>query len=598
MKIMNMTKKGLMSTLILAALLVMGAAAFADTDQPSGWAKDNIDMIKNSEKFRGQAFESYQAPISRLDFIYLAVRTYELTDQKGYRSNLAVTFKDTTDSYAIAGAELGITNGIGNGNFGPDQLLTREQLATLMMKTLDKAGVKTEKAGDYKFADESEFSSWARDYIYRAKANGIIGGVGNDRFDPQGQATVEQALMIIKNILSNEELGMKENLNCTAFFDDVEVPETLEFVYADYNTYPFGGGPPVSVYLNQYFSKGLLNGVSKFDISEMPQTAQIMRSIYRSLYYNKEFMALMNRDFELHYEKRDDKSISVIKAVYKDTPNFMANHMMKMDAFEAEYGKVTNATAYMPLEIDNYREGVLETKAVLEDVAVEKTRVEILDDFEERLRQAFYRRDESLKMGKYSLTSDEVTEVFQRLYYDRAFNVKMNQFYSLIQSERSGSNVYGVTLSYSDGEGFLEQQLALIDRHEGVDTSNSVANTNQTKPGSRPDTIVIDGQSFRNYDENSKGFDMFWSALEQEPYTLDVSAIALTKDEYSQVTGDVYIKYLATRKDNRSAHFEPVYQGDKIVSVKVTLIGEWIDDQTPPVVVVVDDPNEDIVLTF
>lgn len=87
--------------------------------------------------------------------------------------------------------------------------MTREQLAVLMMNALQLSDVEFNSAGEYVFVDESQFSTWPYDSIYLAKANGIVEGVGEDRFDPQGTATAEAAMMITYSMLKNNDNSMR-----------------------------------------------------------------------------------------------------------------------------------------------------------------------------------------------------------------------------------------------------------------------------------------------------------------------------------------------------------------------------------------------------
>ena len=43
------------------------------------------------------------------------------------------------------------------------------------------------------FADDRDISSWARDSVYFMASNGIINGVGNNRFAPRNTTTAEEA---------------------------------------------------------------------------------------------------------------------------------------------------------------------------------------------------------------------------------------------------------------------------------------------------------------------------------------------------------------------------------------------------------------------
>jgi hypothetical protein len=80
-------------------------------------------------------------------------------------------------------------------------LLTREQMATLLINTLDQLNMRTVTDPVYKFVDDEDFSSWAKDAIYLVKANDIMSGVGNDKFDALGYTKTEAALVVVTKLI-------------------------------------------------------------------------------------------------------------------------------------------------------------------------------------------------------------------------------------------------------------------------------------------------------------------------------------------------------------------------------------------------------------
>ena len=203
-------KKILCVLLILAMFLVM--PLYAETSEPSSWAEESVENLKEYNLFREETFSNYKDNITRKDFIYLAVRIYEAIKGENITPNPDLAFNDTNDIYALKGATIGITSGIGNDKFGPDVLLTREQLAVLMVNTMKLAGLELKPAGTYKFDDEANFSSWAKGPVYIAKANGIINGVGDDKFDCSGNATNEVAIIITNKILNSNGIEKKSEI--------------------------------------------------------------------------------------------------------------------------------------------------------------------------------------------------------------------------------------------------------------------------------------------------------------------------------------------------------------------------------------------------
>lgn len=135
--------------------------------------------------------------ITRKEFAHTVVKMYEkITGQKAVPI-AKNPFTDTKDKEVLKAYNIGITNGTSDTTFSPDSLITREQMATMMTRALTKAGKDTSRPESAKlFADDSEFSEYAKDSIYYMSSIEIIKGVGENRFNAKGNASREQALAI------------------------------------------------------------------------------------------------------------------------------------------------------------------------------------------------------------------------------------------------------------------------------------------------------------------------------------------------------------------------------------------------------------------
>lgn len=186
--------------IILMACLLAMPTSFAE-DQPSIWAQDFVEELEAYKAIKPEAFKNFQDNITRAEFVYLAVKMIEIVNDEEIILDKSIKFSDTDDIYALKGASAGITSGIGGGKFGPNMLLTREQMATLLINTLDKMGMKTVTNQSYKFLDEKDFSDWSKEAIYLVKANDIMNGVGNDAFDAKGYTKTEAALVVVTKLI-------------------------------------------------------------------------------------------------------------------------------------------------------------------------------------------------------------------------------------------------------------------------------------------------------------------------------------------------------------------------------------------------------------
>ena len=68
-------------------------------------------------------------------------------------------------------ASKGIVNGYGDGQFGPTDEVTREQLAAILYRYAAFRGCEIQTAG---FLPDGNISPWAVEYVNRAAANGVL----------------------------------------------------------------------------------------------------------------------------------------------------------------------------------------------------------------------------------------------------------------------------------------------------------------------------------------------------------------------------------------------------------------------------------------
>ena len=95
---------------------------------------------------------------------------------------------------------VGVVTGYGNGKFGPNDTITREQMATMLWRYAGSPKVDGSLSA---FADGAQTSSWAQSAMIWAVDQGLIAGVGNDRLEPRGQAARAQSATILARFAQN-----------------------------------------------------------------------------------------------------------------------------------------------------------------------------------------------------------------------------------------------------------------------------------------------------------------------------------------------------------------------------------------------------------
>lgn len=113
-----------------------------------------------------------------------------------------VSFNDTTDHSMRYWIEVlaadGITAGCGNGNFCPDNPVTRGQMAIFLLRAMHGAGYKPPAASGTVFLD-TPADHWASAWVEQLARENITGGCGNGNFCPDAPVTrAQMAVFLVK----------------------------------------------------------------------------------------------------------------------------------------------------------------------------------------------------------------------------------------------------------------------------------------------------------------------------------------------------------------------------------------------------------------
>jgi hypothetical protein len=166
-------------------------------DSTGHWAENNINKLLALNAITGYPDGSFNPDndITRAEFVTVLVKAFKLAPQSGK------IYGDTKEHWAkdyIASAEShGIVNGYDTNTFGPDNPITREQMAVMIVKAAKLAKVSEESI----FADSADISTWAREAVATAVKNRIIKGYPDNTFKPKGNATRAEAVTVIVNAI-------------------------------------------------------------------------------------------------------------------------------------------------------------------------------------------------------------------------------------------------------------------------------------------------------------------------------------------------------------------------------------------------------------
>ena len=202
----NLKRMGaMMMALVLAfSLSVTAFAAVEDTGfadvAADAWYAEAVEYVRDNGLMSGTSATTF-APNDTMTRSMLATTLYREAGSPAVSGSDA--FTDTQEGAWYADAVLwasqeGVISGYGNGLFGTNDPVSREQIATILWRY---AGSPSADAGQ-DFADESEIASYAVAAVDWARANGVVNGADGNRFLPRNSASRAEVATMLRNFLT------------------------------------------------------------------------------------------------------------------------------------------------------------------------------------------------------------------------------------------------------------------------------------------------------------------------------------------------------------------------------------------------------------
>lgn len=193
----------LMAFLFLLVPLEPALRVWADTltldGTESAWAKPELEKAYAYGLTYPTVMGSFQKPITREEFCVIVVKLYEKLTGLLVLAGTS-PFSDTTDPEIVKAFRLGIVMGTGAGKFSPELSITRQEIAAMIYRALDKAvpPLRAVNQADFPFADKAKVATWALASMTFAYQNNIMKGVSATTIDPLSNTTREQGIALIK----------------------------------------------------------------------------------------------------------------------------------------------------------------------------------------------------------------------------------------------------------------------------------------------------------------------------------------------------------------------------------------------------------------
>ncbi|WP_080832547.1 Ig-like domain-containing protein [Cohnella massiliensis] len=190
---------------------VVGKTNRIFSDMNSHWARNDVAILASKFIVDGPTRTTF-APaqnITRAEFAKFIARGLGLPGDRSAAAKFGdVGANGANAAYIGAVSNVGIVQGTEKGTFNPNASITREEMATMMLRAMTYAGVQPSSSANTlsRFTDGNAVSNWARSAVAGNVEAGVMNGVSATKFQPKSNASRAEAAAMVKRMLEYAEL--------------------------------------------------------------------------------------------------------------------------------------------------------------------------------------------------------------------------------------------------------------------------------------------------------------------------------------------------------------------------------------------------------
>ena len=166
------------------------------------WAYTAINSLKNLGVISGRGDGSFGTDnsVTREEFVKMLLGIFGKETE-----NVDNKFSDVDENkwyapYVNTAADMGIVSGIEEDIFGVGEKITRQDMSVLIVRYLKQENCELNGAAIDSFTDDGDISDYAKDSVYALKNLGLINGMGDGSFMPRANATRAQTAQILYSV--------------------------------------------------------------------------------------------------------------------------------------------------------------------------------------------------------------------------------------------------------------------------------------------------------------------------------------------------------------------------------------------------------------
>lgn len=208
---------------------------FSDLESVT-WAAEAIEALAEMNIVNGVGNGEYDpnASVTREAFVKMLLLASGLFEE-GHTSAFGdVDASEWYAAYVGCAADKGIVNGISETEFGIGRTITRQDMAVMIKRAADAAGVEIADVRSYDgFGDSADIADYAAEAVERLYCAGIINGRDNGLFEPASQLTrAEAAKVIYDAFVTDKSTAVSNPSSSNTPAQASETERILEFMTA------------------------------------------------------------------------------------------------------------------------------------------------------------------------------------------------------------------------------------------------------------------------------------------------------------------------------------------------------------------------------
>lgn len=194
---------------VVLALAISRPAAGLLTDMAGHWSASLVAALAASRIVSGNEQGRFEpdVPLTRAQLSKLLVTSLGHQEDAQLLTGFGSRFADIPNwhwakGYVESLSELAVVEGYPDGRFGPEETVTRAQLAVILVRVAGMSGqARTMRFEATAYRDDAAIPDWARGHVHVARATGLMAGFEDGEFRPLQPVTRAEGSVALFRLL-------------------------------------------------------------------------------------------------------------------------------------------------------------------------------------------------------------------------------------------------------------------------------------------------------------------------------------------------------------------------------------------------------------